>query len=128
MFLHSVAKKDYVDGKWAKSPGLIKRPKCNSGFNGSRKAAPHVMVNWKPRASSAPLAVSVPVKFMELRPSMCRWPIGDPQHFETFRFCGSACPSKASYCKTHNAIAHASSRLGTPRKTKFQMRPPAGVA
>ena len=30
----------------------------------------------------------VKIKFMELRPSMCRWPIGDPKHIETFRrFC-----------------------------------------
>jgi len=74
------------------------------------------------------IAVSVPVKFIELRPSMCRWPIGDPQHFETFRFCGCACPSEAAYCNTHNAVAHASSRPVTPRNAKFQIRPPAKVA
>ena len=107
----------------AKIAKPIKRPTHNSGFRGGREAAPHVIVTRKRRNSSAPLAVSVPVKFMELRPRMCRWPIGDPQHFETFRFCGSACPSEASYCKTHSAIAHASSHPGTPCKTKFQMRP-----
>jgi GcrA cell cycle regulator len=74
----------------------------------------------KSRDRSAPVVVSV--KFMELRPRMCRWPIGDPQHFETIRFCGCACPSEASYCKEHNAIAHPPSRPGTARKMDFQMR------
>jgi hypothetical protein len=94
---------------------------CNNGFSGGRESAPHVIVSQKSRDSSAPVVVSV--RFMQLRPSMCRWPIGDPQHFETFRFCGSACPSEASYCKKHTLIAHPSSRPGTPRKTNFQMRP-----
>jgi hypothetical protein len=95
-----------------------KRPTCNSGLNGSLKAAPRVIVNRK-SCDSSPAVFSV--KFMELRPRMCRWPIGDPQQFETFRFCGSACPSKASYCKTHNAIAHPSSRMGTSRPMDFHM-------
>ena len=110
-------------GQMAKIAKPIKQLTCNSGFDGRRRAAPQVMVNWKRRDSSAPVAVSVPVKFMDLRPSMCRWPIGDPQHFATFRFCGSACPSEASYCKTHSAIAHTPSRPGTLPKTKFHMRP-----
>jgi hypothetical protein len=102
----------------AKIDKYTKKPACNRGFSGNREAALHVMVNRKSRDSSAPVFVSV--KFMELRPSMCRWPIGDPQHL-AFRFCGSACPSEVSYCKTHNAIAHASNRPGTSRKTNFQM-------
>jgi len=104
----------------AKIEKATKRPACNNGFDGSREAAPGVIVNQKSRDSSAPVLVSV--KFMELRPSMCRWPIGDPKHFETFRFCGCACPSEASYCKKHNSIAHPPSRPWTSRKTNFQMR------
>ena len=104
----------------AKIENFTKRAACNSGVGGSREAASHVIVNQKSRDGSAPVLVSV--KFMELRPSMCRWPIGDPQNFETLRFCGSACPSEASYCKKHNAIAHPPSRPGTSRKTNFQMR------
>ena len=92
----------------------------NSGFTSVLEATQQVIVNQKSRDSSAPVVVSV--KFMQLRPSMCRWPIGDPQHFETFRFCGSACPSEASYCKKHTLIAHPSSRPGTSRKTNFQRR------
>jgi hypothetical protein len=63
----------------------------------------------------APLADTFPVKFIELHSSMCRWPIGDPQNFETFRFCGSFCATDESYCKAHTAIAHAASRPLKPR-------------
>jgi hypothetical protein len=112
----------------AKIAKSTKHPTNNSGFSGTQEAALHFIANRKRRRSSALLAASVPVNFMELCPGMCRWPIGDPQHFETFRFCGSACPSEASYCITHTAIAHASTRVATPRKTKFRMRPPARVA
>jgi hypothetical protein len=104
----------------AKIDKYTKRSASNIRVSDGREAPPHVMVNRKSRDRSAPGLISV--KFMELRPSMCRWPIGDPQHFETFRFCGSACSSGASYCKTHNAIAHSLSRPGTSRKTDFQMR------
>jgi hypothetical protein len=107
--------------KMAKIEKSTKRSACNSGLSGRPEAAPHAIINRKSRDHSAPVVVSV--KFMELRPSICRWPIGDPQHFETFRFCGCACPSEASYCKKHNAIAHPPSRVGTVRKTNFQMRP-----
>jgi hypothetical protein len=106
--------------KTAKIEKSTRRPVRNSGLRGSRAAAPQAIVNQKSRDSSAPVLVSV--KFMQLRQSMCRWPIGDPQHFETFRFCGSACPPETSYCKTHNAIAHPSSRPAMTRKTNFQMR------
>ena len=104
----------------AKIEKSTKRPACNSGLSGRPEAAPHAIINRKSRDHSAPVVVSV--KFTELRPNICRWPIGDPQHFETFRFCGCACPSEASYCKKHNAIAHPPSRVGTARKTNLQMR------
>ena len=69
----------------------IKRPTSNGGFCGDQEAAPQLVINRELLNKSGPLAASVRVKFMELRPSMCRWPIGDPKHIETFRFCGSAC-------------------------------------
>src|SRR5271166_4734745 len=105
-----------------------KRPTSKDGFCGNREAAPQLMIDREGRNKSGPLAASVRVKFMELRPSMCRWPIGDPKHIETFRFCGSACSSGAVYYKAHNAKAHASNRPTTPRATQFQVQPPARVA
>ncbi|MGD9545058.1 MAG: GcrA family cell cycle regulator [Methylocystis sp.] len=60
--------------------------------------------NWKP------LLDSVPVRFMELRIGMCRWPIGDPHDLDTFRFCGCARSSQGAYCETHKKLALAPNR------------------
>jgi GcrA cell cycle regulator len=45
------------------------------------------------------------VTIMELRESMCRWPIGDPGR-EDFRFCGSRSCSGSPYCEHHAQIAY----------------------
>jgi hypothetical protein len=84
-------------------------------FGGAPGAVADVLVHRKRRDPFAPLAATAPVTFIELRPSMCRWPIGDPQHFETFRFCGSSCLPEESYCKAHTEIARAPSRPSSPR-------------
>src|SRR5277367_4144287 len=99
----------------------IKRPRSNAGFRGDQEAAPQLTINRERLNKSGPLAASVQVKFMELRPSMCRWPIGDPEHIETFRFCGSACPPGATNGKAHTAKPHPPNRPRTPRTTKFQL-------
>lgn len=47
-----------------------------------------------------------PVTIVELRESMCRWPIGDPGSSE-FRFCGAAKrPGSGPYCAHHAGIAY----------------------
>jgi hypothetical protein len=105
----------------AKIGSPTKRPTSKGGFCGDpEEAAPQLVTNRERRNKSGPLvAATVRVKFMELRPSMCRWPIGDPKHIETFRFCGSACSSGAIYCRAHTAKAHAPNRPRTPRTTNF---------
>jgi GcrA cell cycle regulator len=45
------------------------------------------------------------VQIMELRESMCKWPIGDPTHAE-FVFCGADCNFGTPYCTHHSAIAY----------------------
>jgi hypothetical protein len=101
------------ESKMAKIGSPTKRPTSKVGFCGDPEdAAPQL----------------VRVKFMELRPSMCRWPIGDPKHIETFRFCGSACSSGDIYCKAHTAKAHAPNRPRTPRTTNFRLQHPVRVA
>ncbi|QGM47036.1 GcrA family cell cycle regulator [Methylocystis heyeri] len=46
------------------------------------------------------------VTLMELRESMCRWPMGDPTASE-FRFCGAKSPIGAGpYCSHHAGIAY----------------------
>ncbi|MGD9545169.1 MAG: GcrA family cell cycle regulator [Methylocystis sp.] len=43
----------------------------------------------------------------------CRWSIGDPYHFDSFRFCGCACAPEAIYCDTHKNMAFAPNRERT---------------
>jgi len=50
------------------------------------------------------IPLSQRVTLMELRPSMCRWPMGDPKTSE-FRFCGAA-KGAGSYCDHHASIAY----------------------
>lgn len=45
------------------------------------------------------------VTIMELRESMCRWPLGDPTTSE-FRFCGASCGIGTPYCTYHARIAY----------------------
>jgi GcrA cell cycle regulator len=45
------------------------------------------------------------VTIMDLRETMCRWPLGDPGT-EEFRFCGSRSNSASSYCCYHAQLAY----------------------
>ncbi len=48
----------------------------------------------------------VKCSFLELAPSSCRFPIGDPRH-DDFHYCGNTITAdKASYCNYHSAIAY----------------------
>ncbi|WP_210496833.1 GcrA family cell cycle regulator [Microvirga antarctica] len=49
--------------------------------------------------------VSERVTIMELRESMCRWPMGDPTKAE-FRFCGARSIGGLPYCDHHARIAY----------------------
>ena len=51
------------------------------------------------------LAVSERVTIMELRESMCRWPMGDPTKAE-FRFCGAGAIGGLPYCDHHARVAY----------------------
>jgi GcrA cell cycle regulator len=47
-----------------------------------------------------------PVTILDLRDSMCRWPLGDPTQPE-FRFCGARkTPGDGPYCRCHATIAY----------------------
>jgi len=61
-----------------------------------------------PRAGSGdnvvPMAENVTI--MELRESMCRWPVGDPASAE-FRYCGGKAPiGEGPYCSYHSRMAY----------------------
>ncbi|HEX2136739.1 MAG TPA: GcrA family cell cycle regulator [Microvirga sp.] len=45
------------------------------------------------------------VTIMDLRESMCRWPMGDPTKAE-FRFCGGRSVTGLPYCAHHSRIAY----------------------
>ena len=45
------------------------------------------------------------VQIMELRESMCKWPMGDPTQAD-FVFCGADCGFGTSYCTHHSAMAY----------------------
>jgi GcrA cell cycle regulator len=49
--------------------------------------------------------VSERVTIMDLRESMCRWPMGDPTKPE-FRFCGARSVTGLPYCTHHARIAY----------------------
>ncbi len=52
------------------------------------------------------IPISQRVTLMELRESMCRWPMGDPANSE-FRFCGARFPAGTGpYCATHARLAY----------------------
>ena len=89
----------------AKIGSPTKRPTSNGGFCGDQEAAPQLMINRERLNKSRPLAESVQVKFMELRPSMCRWPIGDPTS-EEFAYCGIQTAKSRSYCAGHCRMAY----------------------
>src|ERR1019366_2171536 len=84
-----------------------------------RDAARHYMGVQQHCDSWKPLLASVPVSFMDLRNGMCRWPIGDPHHLETFRFCGCASPSAAIYCETHRKLALTPNQARAPASRKY---------
>ena len=71
---------------------------------------------FKPEVEAAPEAAPAPsedvvipfserVTIMELRESMCRWPMGDPATAE-FRYCGGKSGVGMPYCSYHAKIAY----------------------
>ena len=61
------------------------------------------------RLARAPGQVVVPmslrVTIVDLRESMCKWPLGDPSSSE-FRYCGSPVNSGTPYCGHHGKLAY----------------------
>ena len=45
------------------------------------------------------------VKMVDLKDSMCKWPIGDPTD-ENFHFCGARKKAGSVYCDGHHAVAY----------------------
>lgn len=56
-------------------------------------------------ASDIVVDISERVTIMDLRDTMCRWPLGDPTSAE-FRFCGGVSREIGPYCAHHSRIAY----------------------
>lgn len=68
------------------------------------------------------IPMSERVTIMELRDSMCRWPMGDPTTPE-FRFCGAKAATSLPYCPHHCRIAYqpaAERRRDRERRVAFR--------
>jgi GcrA cell cycle regulator len=70
----------------------------------SAKPSPSEVLNVAPE-DALPDSSSDYVTIMDLRDSMCRWPIGDPTSPD-FRYCGARCSPGSPYCTHHARIAY----------------------
>ena len=60
----------------------------------------------EPKLESVVIPMSERVTIMELRESMCKWPLGDPMTPE-FRYCGAKSPGVGGpYCQPHARVAY----------------------
>ena len=68
---------------------------------------PRALAIAQPKRTSGdvvPMAENVTI--MDLRESMCRWPVGDPSSSE-FRYCGGKAPiGDGPYCSFHSRMAY----------------------
>jgi GcrA cell cycle regulator len=71
----------------------------------SHRPTPDFPAAAAPAPAPTPLPVSQRVTIMDLRESMCRWPLGDPTTPE-FRFCGARSITGLPYCTHHAEIAY----------------------
>jgi len=68
--------------------------------------APQVIVTPRVDPQDVVIPISERVTIMELRESMCRWPMGDPTTPD-FRFCGAKSPiGQGPYCASHAQVAY----------------------
>lgn len=58
-----------------------------------------------PTPAEIDIPVSERVSILELRETMCRWPLGDPQKPE-FGFCGGRTVTGLPYCAVHCRVAY----------------------
>jgi GcrA cell cycle regulator len=68
--------------------------------------APAEVANKLARApEDVVVPMSLRVTIVDLRETMCKWPLGDPSSSE-FRYCGSPVTSGTPYCGHHGKIAY----------------------
>ncbi len=77
-------------------PTVVPLPPVLTALNGGGAPA---------SASTVAIPVSQRVTIMELRESMCRWPMGDPTTPD-FHFCGARAITGLPYCTQHAQVAY----------------------
>jgi GcrA cell cycle regulator len=75
----------------------------------------------QPEFESVVVPMSLRVTIVELKESMCRWPLGDPSTSE-FRYCGSPTAS-GPYCAYHGGLAYQPAQ--ERRRDRDRVRRPA---
>ncbi|MEF3366335.1 GcrA family cell cycle regulator [Methylocystis sp. 9N] len=99
----------------APRPRAAKPPRQNQARMNGAPTHGNLALAFAPHALAAPrvareeevvIPISERVTLMELRESMCRWPMGDPTTPE-FRFCGGkATVGGGPYCGYHARVAY----------------------
>ena len=97
-----------------KNNEVIERPVFTNVAVQRQDAALQFMGAQKLSAKWMSLPGSRPVSLVGLRSGMCRWPIGDPLHFDAFRFCGCSSLPGDSYCDAHKKMAFAPGKSVRP--------------
>jgi hypothetical protein len=90
-----------------KNGNSLAQPSFNNVLAQRQDAATQFIGAQAVSAKWTTLPGSRPVRLAEVRANMCRWPIGDPQQFDTFRFCGCRRLLGDSYCADHKKMAFA---------------------
>ncbi len=63
------------------------------------------------------------IGLIDLNPSACRWPIGDPQE-EAFGFCGDSAMPSLPYCVEHAKVAYQAATRNRILKSEGQKKAP----
>jgi GcrA cell cycle regulator len=93
-------------GRTARSAQIVAPPPDDLRSPEPRAGDPvAVAVSAPPANGLAELPVSERVTILDLRDSMCRWPIGDPAR-PGFGFCGGRAATGLPYCAEHCRIAY----------------------
>ena len=69
--------------------------------------APEAELEAQPARLAEEIVVpmSLKVTIVDLKESMCKWPLGDPTSPD-FRYCGSPAYSSGPYCQHHGKLAY----------------------
>jgi len=90
------------------------------------------LVPERPKPLAVPVATVEPdasnnVRFDDLTPESCRWPLGHPRD-EDFRFCGATKQDKGSYCAHHHRLAYDHQPRSAPRFRDERAQPRRAAA